>query len=273
MKYSAVTPLLFVSTKFKSNDYIFIHLRTEGPLSVISGVNVDAFRSTDKLKSYSIKKMESKVSSSKKFSRRKRRRHLNYASGYTMKFGAWNDKATILAFSRELKELINQGAVHSAERELFNVLDMHEQKLCELKPDLMHFGIVINGWCRSSKKNGLLCLKRAKNLLSKMYELNDLGYVWLQPNVVIYNNLIMAYAQKGEIDEAVQLLNEMESQFHNGNNDVKPNVLTLNFMIDAMTKSYEQGNRTYCPDDVEILMRRMMDEFEVFPDLITYNLW
>lgn len=106
--------------------------------------------------------------------------------------------------------------MHEAERELFKVLDMHAQRLCELKPDLMHFGIVINGWCRVLRRNCISSLTSANELLLKMYELHNAGFTWLQSNVVVYNNVIMAYAQKGEMVDAQSLLEEMESQYYNG---------------------------------------------------------
>jgi len=145
--------------------------------------------------------------------------------------------------------------------------------MTDLRPDLVHFGIVVNGWCRyrsrSKKVNGLA---NAKNLIDRMHKLYSTGNEWLQPNIIVYNNLIMSHAKRGQVEETEKLFKEIERHYNDGNSNVKPNVLTLNFMIDAISKSYDKGKSNKSPRDAYKLVNRVQTEYGVIPDVITYNL-
>jgi len=181
-------------------------------------------------------------------------------------------KADVIAFSNELQKLISSGRVQVAEHKLLSCLRRFERLEEGINPDSIHFGIVIKGWCKGDGSS----LLKAERLLDKMQDMYLSGRMWLRPNAVVFNNIIMSYSRQGNVSKVEELYEKMKDFYYEGNVDVKPNVLTLNFMLDSLSKSFERKKRQELivnPSRAEDIIKNMKNEFGIRPDTITYNLF
>ncbi|KAK1276713.1 putative pentatricopeptide repeat-containing protein [Acorus gramineus] len=152
------------------------------------------------------------------------------------KYGCETDERV---FGCLLDALCKNGSVREASK-LYE--DMRER----FPPRLKHFTSLLYGWCRAGK------LIEAKVVLARIREAG------LEPDVVVYNNLLGGYAAAGEMEKAFELLKEMLKT-----KNCVPNAVSYTVLIQALCG----GDRTDEAMRVFVEMRRD----GCVADVVTYN--
>lgn len=101
---------------------------------------------------------------------------------------------------------------------------------------------VIDAWSRRSSQNhevGTMAGNRAENVLRRMMDNSrNTGNEHMRPDVISYTGVIKAYIDSpvgGE--KALELLDEMNNEYMNGNRGAKPDTKAKSVVIDACIKS------------------------------------
>jgi pentatricopeptide repeat protein len=113
----------------------------------------------------------------------------------------------------------------------------------DMKPTESTFNAVISAWARSRHEQSA---EHAEDVFQRLYD-------FFEPDTYSYNSLINAYAKKGHALNAMKLLKRMEVSSNNGNTAVRPDEVTFNTVIYALSKSSRQGSA----EEAEALLERM----------------
>ena len=89
----------------------------------------------------------------------------------------------------------------------------------------------------------------------------------IRPNTITYSSVLDAHARQGDVNGANKVFKMMEEDYKSGNKKAKPNVQTRSILIDAWSKSENQG----APIEAESLLKEMIDlhikgELDLGPD-------
>lgn len=123
-----------------------------------------------------------------------------------------------------------------------------EMSRFKCEPDVVTYNTLVDGLCKAGK------VSIAHNLVKGMRKRS----MDLNPNVVTYTTLIRGYCMKQEIDEALVVLEEMDSQ------GLKPNIVTYNILIKGLC---EAGKL----DKIKEILEGMMGAGGFTPDTSTFN--
>jgi pentatricopeptide repeat protein len=97
-----------------------------------------------------------------------------------------------------------------------------------------HFGVVMEAYANSNAPNAT---KKAHGVFESMNEWNQ----YLRPETILYTSLIWAYAksktEKDPAQPAERLFHEMQQEYKEGNEFVKPNERTYNGVLYALSRS------------------------------------
>jgi pentatricopeptide repeat protein len=130
--------------------------------------------------------------------------------------------------------------VREAERIFNNVLDQYiDDHQTDLEPNVATWTIVISAWARLSKRNRKGAAKRAGNLLKRMEQLCSDGRINVKPDAITYWTCLNAYAfskEKEDIEDGEQLLEEMNELYLDGDDAMKPSLLSIKLLVDAWIK-------------------------------------
>lgn len=147
----------------------------------------------------------------------------------------------ITAWSRSVR---THDAAERAEALLDRLLALYRETGDEdMKPTVFTGNAVISAWAKSRHE---LSAERAEDVFQRLCE-------FCEPDTYSYNSLINAYAKKGHALMAKKLLKQMEDSFDNGNTTVRPDKVTFNTVIYALSKSSLQGSA----EEAEALLERM----------------
>lgn len=106
-------------------------------------------------------------------------------------------------------------------------------------PDVITHNHLINGFCKVG------AIEKAEWLIRQM------SYCGPSPNCATYNTLMKGYCALHDIDKAMDLWSTMRD---NGDNKVKPNIVTFNIIVHAMCRK----GKLY--DEARVLLLRLTDE-------------
>ena len=109
------------------------------------------------------------------------------------------------------------------------------------------YNTVIKAWKRSNHKDAAA---RAEALLNRMEDLHKNDYTLaVGPDVFTYTSVIQCYTKyntkynaSGSAAKAVALLNRMVDGCRAGNDDLKPNTITVNIVLDALAKTGDDAS-------------------------------
>lgn len=119
------------------------------------------------------------------------------------------------------------GVAQKAQKILF---EMEERGII----NTVSYNTVIKAWRFSDHKDAA---HRAKQLLDRMERLNAEDFTLdVSPDVFTYTSVIHCFANT-DAYKALELLHRMLDACRAGNNDVKPNTITLNVVLDALAKN------------------------------------
>jgi pentatricopeptide repeat protein len=135
--------------------------------------------------------------------------------------------------------------VRNAERILNNVLDLYLDGRDDLEPNVATWTIVISAYSRlcknpkSNRRNLIEAGRRAGMLLKRMEKLHSNGRLSAGPDAITYKTVFNACAfskDKENIDEAGNLLDEMNERYLDGDDSMKPSIHSIKILIDAWIK-------------------------------------
>jgi len=115
-------------------------------------------------------------------------------------------------------------------------------------PDIVTYNTLVDGLCRAGK------IKVAHNLVNGMSK----KCKGLNPDVVTYTTLIRGYCMKQEIDEALDILEEMNGR------GLKPNIVTYNTLIKGLCEAQKW-------DKMKEILEQMKGDGGSIPDACTFN--
>jgi pentatricopeptide repeat protein len=128
--------------------------------------------------------------------------------------------------------------------------DFESGKNKECRPDMHTFGTVLNALQKSDCSDAAEKAEQIFHLISS-------------PNTVAYSTLLNIYAQKGDVEKALNVLRRMQAEIASGKNkDSLPDVPTYNTMLVALLKS----GRSDAAEKAEQIFNAIS-----LPDTITYN--
>lgn len=132
-------------------------------------------------------------------------------------------------------------AASQADRMLNRLLEEFlENGNTDLEPNIATWTIVINAWSRLSRKNRHGAAERAGRLLKRMETLHQDGKINVKPDAIAYVTCMNAYAfSKGGNGamEAEQLLGEMNENYIDGDDTMKPSARSVRIVLDAYVKN------------------------------------
>ncbi|KAL3920389.1 MAG: hypothetical protein SGARI_006957 [Bacillariaceae sp.] len=141
-----------------------------------------------------------------------------------------------------------------------------------LRPTVVTFGTIIQALAKSGSPSQA---EKAEGWLRRLQQLHESGWPDVEPNTIVYTQVIRAWANVGEAERAEALLQEMyrESVLH-GNKAVLPSLWTFNTVLTAWSKSSDPK----CVSFAETLLQKMTDfsqdkdgPIQLTPDMISYN--
>jgi pentatricopeptide repeat protein len=120
----------------------------------------------------------------------------------------------------------------------------------DCRPDMHTYATVLNALQKSNRSDAAAKAELFFNAIPS-------------PNTVAYTTLANIYAQNGEIEKALNLVQQMQMDFDSGRNkDCRPNLHTYNTILNALHKS----NRSDAAEKAEFFFNAIPS-----PDTVTYN--
>jgi pentatricopeptide repeat protein len=130
------------------------------------------------------------------------------------------------------------------------------------EPNIASWTIVISAWGRLARKNRRGAAARAGKLLRRLEDLSRAGRISFSPDAIAYVTVLNAYAYDRS-DEgsqmAVEILNEMNEQYLDGNDSMKPSARTLRVVIESLIK----GKDATSVLQAESILRQFSDTLAV----------
>jgi len=108
-----------------------------------------------------------------------------------------------------------------------------------LEPSVATWTIVIAAWMRLSRKGRPGAAKRAGDLLRRMDSLASAGRITAKPDAITYVTVFNAYANckyKDEIENAEEILDEMNEIYLDGDDSFKPSVPAIKSLLAGWIK-------------------------------------
>jgi len=145
-----------------------------------------------------------------------------------------------------------------------------EGGLPECKPDTKTYTSILHSWSDSGRDDAP---ERAEALFRKMKQRYESGDTNLQPDTIVYSNLINALSKSEGFTRAEDILWEMVDDYLNGNTLCKPRIRNLNTIVAVWSKS----SAPHAAIRAENVVRRWLHAMEttkldVPPDNYTYCL-
>jgi pentatricopeptide repeat protein len=126
--------------------------------------------------------------------------------------------------------------------------DSGKNKKC--RPTLQTYNIILNALQKSNLSDAVMKAEHIFNAIPL-------------PNTITYCTLLNMYAQRGDVEKALSLVNQMQSDYDAGKNkDCRPNMHTYNTILNALQKS----NRTDATEKAEQIFNALP-----LPNAITYD--
>jgi pentatricopeptide repeat protein len=112
----------------------------------------------------------------------------------------------------------------------------------------------------------------ALKVLRSMQQQHLAGDKFLRSNTITYNTVISAFARAGQAERAEALVEEMYSDYLDGNDSAKPNVRSFSVVLDAWSKSRSRD----APQWAEAILERMTQlhssgGLDTKPNIVSYS--
>ncbi len=173
----------------------------------------------------------------------------------------------------------NDDAGDRAEELLQRSIDLYKNEgRARLKPDSITFITVLDALSKQAlrvfkkRRNITECNNIEERMISILKQMDDLD-VNVRPCTVSHNIFLDFYAKSLQPNKAESHLKEhMVENYQNGNQNVKPDIVSYNSVLLALSRSPHKGSL----QKAEQLLKSMEDDFlphgiVVKPDLISYN--
>jgi pentatricopeptide repeat protein len=129
-------------------------------------------------------------------------------------------------------------------------LDWKSGKNKNCRPDTHTYGTILNALQKSKPSD---VVERAEQIFGAMEA----------PNTVTYNILLNIYAKSGDTENALRLLDQMQSDYKSGKNkDCRPNIRTYNTVLNSLQRS-DRSDATEKAEQIFSIIP--------WPDTITYS--
>jgi hypothetical protein len=194
---------------------------------------------------------------------------VNNAEAILNRMAAANVTPNRRSYNLLLYALANSSFVDAAERAdsiLSKMLAAYRQGDENVKPDINSYNQVIASWARG-KVAGFEY--RMQSVLDKL--LRDSVSMKIQPNSDTFNTVMGGWlkSNKPEAQERIDdILEKMKSSFANGNEDAKPDRVSINTVLAAFRKN---GGDTALDQAMKIRYS-MESEYSITPDTVTNNI-
>lgn len=192
--------------------------------------------------------------------RKKRKTRFHYYKKTTTPASFQKQKSLIrgnhplLSLNLNLDSLAKSGAPTRAQELLLRIEALHEEGYYAVAPDTVSYNSVLNAWARSTASSSA---DRAVDLINSMR---------VNPNLVTYNTLILAFAKRGLAQNAEAILRAMMQE----SSTISPDTISFNTVLYAWASLYE-GEKAEC------LLKEMMtlalegNYTDLRPDTISFN--
>jgi pentatricopeptide repeat protein len=132
------------------------------------------------------------------------------------------------------------------------------------------YSSLINCWAKSNREAAPDAAQKLLLTMKQQYLAGEESY--LRPNTIAYSAVISALARAGQAEGAEALLEEMDSDYLDGNDSCKPNVLSFSVVWDAWSKSESPD----APQHAESILERMTQQhawgaLDTKPNTVSYN--
>ena len=132
-----------------------------------------------------------------------------------------------------------------------------------IRPTTFSFAVVLNAWVHSGHKDAY---KKVEKWLKQLEALHEEGWPNLQPNVVVYNILLKAMANAGQVDRATEVMRYMLKS--DGSKCIRPDQTSFTTLLTAYAKSNEKD----AMQQAELLLNEMESmEEDNHPNKIQYG--
>jgi pentatricopeptide repeat protein len=158
----------------------------------------------------------------------------------------------VVAYTSVIDTYASRGDPQGASDILKMMEDDFEAGNKDAKPNTHTYNTLIHAWSKSGKDDSPA---QARSILQKLISNNSSGYLNEGPDVITYSSVINAYAIRGDIDGATDVLEMMEADFESGNTDAKPNIRTYGILIHAWSKS----GQVHAPHEAKNILDRVID--------------
>ena len=132
----------------------------------------------------------------------------------------------------------------------------------DIAPNKFTYSTAIDVWAKEHR------VDKVRDLLQKMHQIaleqNDPS---LKPGLPAFNGYLVALAKSGRVEEAEDLLGQMEVLYESDELEEPPSVISYTTVIDGFARSKLEGASMRA----ESFMRRMMDRDDLSPNAVTYN--
>jgi len=133
----------------------------------------------------------------------------------------------------------NRGMAKECELLLKQMHELYSAGDLEAAPNTISYNYALDSLARSGDR--VWTVLRAEALVNKMKELNKTGQADTKPNMITYRSLLKCYANWNLVQDAECLLERMQKLYDAGKLEYGPDKVSFQVVIDALTKSDEEG--------------------------------
>lgn len=162
-------------------------------------------------------------------------------------------------------------APERAEALLKSTRELYKRGALGIKPDKISHTSVLNCWAKSGREY-VNAGERAETMLDEMNQMAFAGDEQMRPDTMSYSAVINAYACIGNADKAEKIFKTMYHAYNNGIKNAKPDVLALNMVLTAWSRS----KATNAPERAEAIIKSLnyqesRNMLFIKPDIVSYS--
>lgn len=172
----------------------------------------------------------------------------------------------VVLFSSAMNAWTKSGLHGAAERveglleQMISLRDWYPE--WDIAPNKFTYSTAIDAWAKEKH------VDKVRELLQRMHQqaVEDQDPS-LKPGLPAFNGYLEALAKSGRVEEAEDLLRQMEDLYDSGELEEAPSVISYTTVIDGFARSRREGASARA----ESFLRRMMDRDDLSPNAVTYN--
>ncbi|KAG7351996.1 PPR: pentatricopeptide repeat domain containing protein [Nitzschia inconspicua] len=181
-------------------------------------------------------------------------------------------RPNVVVFSSAMNAWVKSGRVEAPSKveDLLKQMKMLHQafpQLEDMKPNQVTYGTAIDAWAKFGDVAKVQELMQEMNLESR-----NTGDEAMKPGIMAFTGYLVALSKQGRMDEAEDVLRQMEDLYESGELDEPPSVVSYSTVLDGYARSTEPG----APLRAESLLREMLDKHRngvsaVAPNAVSFN--